>query len=101
MAFRVSKRLRCTGCLILALSCACLAACNLPAHAQNESRTPAPPSPQLRVEFLGPEKGFAIGSQSVSILCVIRNVGAGTLPENTARVRCYPLTGLDFMGGQL
>src|SRR5206468_1763079 len=27
--------------------------------------------------------------------------GSGALPESAARIRCYPLTGLDFMGGQL
>jgi hypothetical protein len=58
-------------------------------------------APDLQVEFLGCEKGFAVGAQSVTMLCVIRNAGTAVLPENSARVRCYPLTGLDFMEGQL
>ena len=62
---------------------------------------PSAALPDLQVEFLGCEKGFATGEQSVAMLCVIRNVGAAPLPENTARVRCYPLTGMDFMEGQL
>jgi len=68
-------------------------------RATQENRIAA--APDLQVEFLGCEKGFAVGSQSVTMLCVIRNTGAAPLPENSARVRCYPLTGLDFMEGQL
>src|SRR5690242_17513511 len=63
----------------------------------SESR--AAGGPELQVEFLGCEKGFAVAGQSVTMLCVIRNVGTAELPENSARVRCYPLTGLDFMEG--
>lgn len=72
-----------------------------PVCAQNEAKPAPPPGPDLQVEFLGAEKGYVEGTQSVSMLCVIRNVGTGSLPENSARVRCYPLTGLDFMSGQL
>jgi len=72
-----------------------------PAQAQIDNKQPPAATADLHVEFLGPEKGFAVGAQSVTILCVIRNTGGGALPENAARVRCYPLTGLDFMNGQL
>ena len=71
------------------------------ATARNGNRQPPAAGPDLRVEFLGAEKGFAVGTQSVTILCVIRNIGSVALPENSARVRCYPLTGMDFMDGQL
>src|SRR5579872_6346536 len=62
---------------------------------------PAAAAPDLQVEYVGSDKGFAVSGQSVGVLCVIRNVGSAPLPENAARVRCYPLTGMDFMEGQL
>ncbi len=72
----------------------------IPCIARDTLRT-SQGAPDLQVEFLNSEKGYAVTGQSVTVLCVIRNVGSAALPEGTARVRCYPLSGLDFMEGQL
>lgn len=68
------------------------------------SAAPQPPAvnqPILSVDFLGAEQGYAIGTQSVILVCVVRNVGSQSLTENQARIRCYPVVGLEFMDGQL
>lgn len=52
--------------------------------------------PELRVEFFGAERGVAIGAESVTLLCVLRNVGNAPLPEKTVRLRCYAVAGLDY-----
>jgi hypothetical protein len=70
-------------------------------RAQQESHPPTPAAPELQVEYLGSDRGFAVTGQSATMLCVVRNVGKGPLPENSARIRCYPLAGLDFMEGEL
>jgi len=63
------------------------------------NRQPVAAVPDLQVEFLGSEKGFAIDGQSVAVLLRHSKHGHCSAPENAARVRCYPLTGLDFMDG--
>ena len=101
MPLSLLNRMRTWTCL--SLPAAIIAIICLPAISRSTpiaNRQP-PSEPDLQVEFLGSEKGYAVGGQSVAILCVIRNAGTGALPENTARVRCYPLAGLDFLEGQL
>lgn len=41
------------------------------------------------------------GMDRVSLLCVVRNVGTEPLPQNSMRLRCYPVTGLDYTNGNL
>ena len=61
----------------------------------------APPvNPPIRVEYFGAERGFAIGMQAVTMLCVLRNTGAAPIAENTLRLRCYTLAGLDYTTGE-
>src|SRR5450631_3166121 len=43
--------------------------------------------PDIRVDYFGAEKGYAVGSNAVTMLCVLRNVGRAALPEGTLRVR--------------
>ncbi len=57
--------------------------------------------PELRVEFFGAERGFAVGRDEVSVLCVLRNVGGAALPANAVRLYCYPLVGLDYTSGEI
>ncbi len=59
------------------------------------------PAPDIRVDFFGAEKGYAIGANDVTMLCVLRNVGRAALPANALRVRCYALAGLDYTDGEL
>ncbi len=75
----------------------------VPAQAGNPSVVPpaAGPRPELRVEFFGAERGYAVGREEVSVLCVLHNVGAGTLPANTVRLYCYPMVGLDYTSGEI
>jgi hypothetical protein len=81
----------------------------LSAWAQSSGhRTSTPPNatqanataPDVRVEFLGAESGYAVGMQSVTLLCVVRNVGSAPLPDRTLRLRCYAVTGLDYTTGE-
>lgn len=55
----------------------------------------------IRVVFLGAENGYAVGSQHVRMLCVIKNEGSTSLPEKRVRLRCYTLAGLDYLDGEL
>ena len=66
---------------------------------------PAPPAPSaapdVRIETFAPERGFVVGMESVILLCVARNAGTMPLPENALRLRCYPISGLDYTSGNL
>lgn len=64
-------------------------------------RQAAVSKPDLRVEYFGAEKGYAVGTENVSILCILRNTGTAPLPANTVRLYCYPLVGLDYTSGEL
>ncbi len=55
----------------------------------------------IRVDYFGAEKGYAEGMNTVTMLCVLRNVGKEAVPENRLKVRCYTLAGLDYTEGEL
>ncbi len=57
--------------------------------------------PDLRVEFFGAERGYAVSTETVPVLCVLRNVGTATLPANAVRLYCYPMVGLDYVSGEI
>ncbi len=75
----------------------------LPLFAQNPSLKliPKQDGPEVKVEFLGAEDGFAVGTQSFTTLCIVRNVGNSSLPQGSLRLRCYTLANLDYLDGQL
>lgn len=78
--------------------------CTLPGHAgQPPVPNPQPlsPAPDVRIETFAPEHGYVVGVENVVLLCVARNVGRGALPENALRLRCYPISGLDYTVGNL
>jgi len=52
------------------------------------------------VEYLGPARGYAIGTGDVDIVCVVRNEGNNPLPDRRLRLRCYILSGLDYTTGE-
>ncbi|HZO90911.1 MAG TPA: hypothetical protein VFB38_21480 [Chthonomonadaceae bacterium] len=58
-----------------------------------------PPAPNIHIEFFGAERGYAVGTESVVFLCVVRNVGTAPLPENALRLRLFPAAGLDYTSG--
>ena len=58
-------------------------------------------APDVRIETFASERGFVVGMDNVILLCVARNVGQTALPENTLRLRCYPIAGLDYTSGNL
>jgi len=62
---------------------------------------PAAAKPDLRVEYFGAERGYAVGTDNVSILCILRNAGAAPVPANSVRLYCYPLVGLDYTSGEI
>ncbi len=76
--------------------CAVFAAPVCRAGGQDTPKT----APQIRVEYFGAERGAAIGTQAVTLLCIVRNTGAVALPEKTLRLRCYTLSGLDYTTGE-
>ncbi len=55
----------------------------------------------MRIETFGPERGYVVGVESVVLLCVVRNAGAMPLPADVLRLRCYPISGLDYTSGNL
>jgi hypothetical protein len=61
----------------------------------------AAPKPDLRVEYFGAERGYSVGTDNVSVLCILRNVGTAPLPANSVRLYCYPLVGLDYTSGEI
>ena len=52
------------------------------------------------MEYFGAERGVAVGTQAVTMLCIVRNTGAAPIAENTLRLRCYTLAGLDYTTGE-
>ena len=92
--FVLIRRLRCFNfffyvCVCAALSFARSAAQGLPAVA-----------PQVQIVYFGAERGFVVGTQPVTLLCVARNTGAVPILENALRLRCYTLAGLDYTTGE-
>lgn len=59
----------------------------------------SPTQPGVRVEFFGPDRGFVVGNQPVTLLCVVRNVGQVPLPTNHFRLRCFAMSGLEYTTG--
>ena len=57
--------------------------------------------PELQVEYFGAERGYSVGTENVSILCILRNAGTALLPANSVRLYCYPLVGLDYTSGEI
>ncbi len=55
----------------------------------------------VRIETFAPERGYIVGVENVVLLCVVRNTGSAPLPENQLRLRCYPISGLDYTNGNL
>ncbi len=55
----------------------------------------------MRIETFGPERGYVVGVESVVLLCVVRNGGAMPLPADVLRLRCYPISGLEYTSGNL
>lgn len=58
-------------------------------------------SPSVVIETFAAEKGYIVGGESVVLLCVVRNVGADAVPEGVLRLRCYPVSGLDYTNGNM
>jgi len=98
------------------MACALLSLCLLSgrAVAQNGASVPvAPkaavggqqvagaPKPDLRVEYFGAERGYSVGTENVSILCILRNAGTAPVPANSVRLYCYPMVGLDYTSGEI
>ena len=83
------------GCLFLA------AFFSASIQAQQAPPLRKPDGPDIRIEFLGAESGYAVGTRAVTTLCVIRNVGNVSLQPNLLRLRCYTLANLDYLDGQL
>ena len=55
----------------------------------------------VSIETFAPERGYIVGVENVVLLCVVRNTGSAPLPENQLRLRCYPISGLDYTNGNL
>ncbi len=70
-----------------------------PTAAPNLDARSVTPGPDARVEYFGAEGGYAVGTQSVTFLGIVRNVGAMPLPERALRLRCLPIAGLDYTTG--
>src|SRR5437763_15755646 len=43
------------------------------------ANAPAVSAPDVRVEYFGAERGYAVGMDSVLLLCVVRNAGSASL----------------------
>lgn len=67
----------------------------------SSSPASAPSLADMRIETFGPERGYVVGVESVVLLCVVRNAGAMPLPADALRLRCYPISGLDYTSGNL
>lgn len=85
----------------LTLPALCLA-CLLPRMgASAQTKSPPPSGPDIRIEYFGSEKGYTVGSESVTFLCIVRNNGTAALPENSLRLRLFTLGGLDYTSGEI
>lgn len=87
-------RIRRAGALVAStvfFACGC-------ALAQNQNKAEAP-TPEVRVEYFGAEKGYAVRGEAVTLLCVVRNIGTGPLPDHAVRLHCFTVDGLDYTSG--
>ncbi len=60
-----------------------------------------PATNDVRIETFAAERGYVVGAENAVLLCVVRNMGSAPLPENLLRLRCYPISGLDYTNGNL
>ncbi len=58
------------------------------------------PSTTPTIEYFGAEKGFAVGSDDVVFLAIVRNRTNGTISAALFRLRCYAVNGLDYTSGE-
>jgi hypothetical protein len=92
---------------VIGISLACAAVATWAQTSPGASKiSPTSPSavsatPDVRIETFASERGFVVGMDNVILLCVARNVGPTALPENALRLRCYPISGLDYTSGNL
>ena len=63
--------------------------------------TVATDAPSVQVDYFGAENGFTAGGASIPVLCVVRNIGTAAIPENSVRLRCYTLSGLEYTSGEI
>lgn len=55
----------------------------------------------VRVEYFGAERGYLVGQDNLTLLCVVRNFGPTPLGDSALRLRCTPISGLDYTSGNL
>ncbi len=62
----------------------------------------APPvlGQKLAIEYFGAERSYSAAEERVVLLGLVRNVGETPTPANLFRLRCYPLSGLDYTFGE-
>src|SRR5205085_3178824 len=53
----------------------------------------------LQIESFASVRGCAVGSEAITLVGTIRNIGTAPLPEGTAKARLYCLAGLDYNVG--
>jgi hypothetical protein len=61
--------------------------------------TVKPDGPRLIIESLAPASAYAVGSQSVTVVGTVRNVGRQASAAGAYTARIYALTGLDYTEG--
>ncbi|HXG24612.1 MAG TPA: hypothetical protein VNJ09_08675, partial [Chthonomonadales bacterium] len=55
--------------------------------------------PQLHIESFAPARAYAVGTESVTMVAVIRNVGSTALPADTVTASIFCLSGLEYLEG--
>lgn len=58
-----------------------------------------PAAPKVKIESFGPTKAFVVGSENITLVGTIRNIGAAPLPADQIQARMSCLAGLDYAEG--
>lgn len=88
--------------LIWALAALCPALAPVLAF-QTQPRRPwaseGEPGYKLEITSFTATRAYAVGTESITLVGSVRNVGTGTLPAETVILRMYAVTGLDYLEG--
>jgi len=58
-----------------------------------------PPGYALELSSFAATRAYAVGTQTITLVGVVRNVGKAALPADTVTLRMYAVTGLDYLEG--
>jgi hypothetical protein len=68
-------------------------------HPPATGAQPLADAPEVRIESFAPARAYAVGTETLTLVATVRNVGKAGLPANTRSGRLVCVAGLDYFEG--